>query len=324
MLISIIIPSYNAECFISATIESVIGQSHREWELIVADDGSTDGTVELVRKLASTDARIKFEAFENSGAASVGRNRGSQKISPNASYVLFLDHDDILEQDALKLLSETLEANPQSVAAYGLARYIDLEGRPIRAGEAESYVRNRIAIKDNRLVPVPLSDPLTFSALVYSNCICSPGQVMIRRSSYEAVGPWDPTVSPSTDRDMWMRLSLAGEVRFVDFLTFDHRQHHSNQSKNRALMQQGDMKLRKKWSQSTELSHTQRLDFIAGWKLWDRHLMSLRQEWALRDWRRGDVVGCLRNLIRSAVDFAYYFQQWGTGKPAGSLPRRVD
>lgn len=108
-LVSIIMPSYNAEKYIKRTIESVSSQSYQNWELLVIDDCSKDNTCEVVTGLASNDSRIRLIALdENSGAPAAPRNIGVGEAK--GGWVAFLDADDIWHpkklEVQLKLMAE--------------------------------------------------------------------------------------------------------------------------------------------------------------------------------------------------------------------------
>ena len=98
-LISIITPVYNVEKFIVETIESVLNQSHSNWELILVDDGSTDSSTEICKQYASKDERVKYFHKQNGGQASA-RNLGIKKAK--GEYVTFLDSDDLYCFDKLQ------------------------------------------------------------------------------------------------------------------------------------------------------------------------------------------------------------------------------
>lgn len=99
--VSVIIPAYNAAGYIERAVDSVLCQSHRELELIVVDDGSTDDTAEIVRRRIEQDGRASLLRGENTGPAAA-RNRGIEKVSADADYVMFLDADDHLAPDAVE------------------------------------------------------------------------------------------------------------------------------------------------------------------------------------------------------------------------------
>lgn len=99
-LVSIITPCFNSEKYISQAIQSVLNQTHQEWELLLVDDCSSDETFSIISNFASQDNRIKaFKLDENSGAG-VARNFAIQKASGN--YIAFLDADDLWKSEKLE------------------------------------------------------------------------------------------------------------------------------------------------------------------------------------------------------------------------------
>lgn len=99
--VSVIMPAYNAERFIEGSVKSVLGQSHEDLELIVIDDGSSDSTAEILRRMAAEDGRLRPVSVENGGPA-MARNRALELVSPAAEYVMFIDSDDGLAPDAVE------------------------------------------------------------------------------------------------------------------------------------------------------------------------------------------------------------------------------
>lgn len=91
-LVSVVIPAYNAESTIDDTLRSVRGQTHRELEIIVVDDGSTDRTTSVVKAHAAADGRVTLIAQENAGVAAA-RNAGWQ--SARSAFIAFVDADDL-------------------------------------------------------------------------------------------------------------------------------------------------------------------------------------------------------------------------------------
>ena len=96
MKISVIIPAYNVENYIEKCIESVINQTFRNIEIIVIDDGSTDGTTSIIRRYSKKDRRIVPIYKKNSGVSD-SRNIGIDKFT--GDYVFFLDSDDWIDED---------------------------------------------------------------------------------------------------------------------------------------------------------------------------------------------------------------------------------
>lgn len=106
--VSIIIPAYNVDKYIHRALESTIGQTYKNIEIAVVDDGSTDETLNIVKKYASKDSRIIVIHQENQGVSSA-RNNGLEAIS--GDYLLFLDSDDWLEKDTVELMLQLAEKN---------------------------------------------------------------------------------------------------------------------------------------------------------------------------------------------------------------------
>lgn len=92
-LVSIIMPAYNSEKFISESIESVIAQTYQNWELLITDDQSTDNTKKIVEQYCSTDTRVKFFVNKENGGAGVARNNSITHAK--GRYIAFLDSDDL-------------------------------------------------------------------------------------------------------------------------------------------------------------------------------------------------------------------------------------
>jgi glycosyltransferase involved in cell wall biosynthesis len=147
--ISIIIPAYNVERYLSQTLDSIIVQSITEWECIVVDDGSTDGTWRIIERYAAADGRIRGFSRPNRGAAEA-RNYGLSQMGPGTKYVIFMDSDDVYLPDALMTLHAAAEARPDLIGAHGIAEYIDSEGRPLHPGFFADFGRSRLGVQADR------------------------------------------------------------------------------------------------------------------------------------------------------------------------------
>ena len=112
--VAVIVPAYNVEAYVFRAIESVLGQTHRALELILVDDGSTDGTWDVIRRYAETDPRIKAVHQENRGV-SHARNTGLDAME--AELFLFLDADDWLEEDAVAYLLSLRAQYPDALVS---------------------------------------------------------------------------------------------------------------------------------------------------------------------------------------------------------------
>ena len=115
MKVSIIMPAYNSDKYISEAIESVINQTFSEWELIIVDDGSTDQTGKTADDYSHKDLRIKVFHQLNQGVSSA-RNSALEKVS--GDYVTFLDSDDIYHPERLKIMLDVLIKDPDCDAVF--------------------------------------------------------------------------------------------------------------------------------------------------------------------------------------------------------------
>ena len=106
--VSVIIPVYNTEKYVRQAVESIRRQTLKDIEIIIVNDGSTDGSMTILEELAAQDERIKLFSQENQGQ-SIARNFALQKVG--GKYLYFMDSDDYLENDALELCFEKAESN---------------------------------------------------------------------------------------------------------------------------------------------------------------------------------------------------------------------
>lgn len=191
--ISVIIPTYNRAHCVKDAIDSVLAQSFRDFELIVVDDGSTDGTSKVVSAYGD---RLKMIRQVNSGV-SAARNAGIE--ASHGKWVAFLDSDDTWEPDKLKVQAEDLRGNRGVVAHMvdGIicdvqTPYLSLfELRGLRDEFARKPFRER-ALCDVLMTPF------------FTSCW------MLRRKALEAAGFFDPSMKVFEDFDLLTRIALEG------------------------------------------------------------------------------------------------------------------
>lgn len=186
-LVSIITPVYNAERFISETIESVIKQTYTNWEMILVNDCSQDTSVEIVKNFAKTDKRIKLvNLVENSGAA-VARNTGIENAK--GKYIAFIDSDDCWSETKLAEQLTFMQTNQ-----YGFT-YTDLA----------LINENGEVLKDQ--VNVPAS--FTYTQLLKNTAIACSTVIIDRK----LVGDFRmPLVRKGQDTATWLMLMRERQV----------------------------------------------------------------------------------------------------------------
>lgn len=138
-LISVIIPVYNLEECLGATVESVMAQTHARLEIILVDDGSTDGSLEIMRGYAERDGRIKVVTKQNGGVSSA-RNAGLDVAT--GEYIGFIDGDDTVAADTYEYLLGTAVRYSADVVQCGVMK----DGEPVCAPTAELVIRDRHAL----------------------------------------------------------------------------------------------------------------------------------------------------------------------------------
>lgn len=183
-IVSVIIPAYNAEKTILATLESVQKQTLSDIELIVIDDGSTDRTVEITN--AVQDSRVKVFSYQNSGV-SVARNQGIQQAV--GDFISFIDADDSWTSDKLQLQLKALQKNPDAGVAYSWTTFVDEKGNVL-------YEQEPIFHEGN-----------VYPQLLVENFILNGSNVLIRRRFVEAVGEFYAPLKYAEDWEFYIRLA---------------------------------------------------------------------------------------------------------------------
>lgn len=192
LTISVVIPAYNAEKYITRTIESVLGQTHRADEIIVVDDGSADNTAEVVR--AFGDKVILIEQ-ENAGA-SVARNTGIE--AAKSKWIAFLDADDEWVAEKLQLQTEHLQRNAELV--WTTSNYFNCYCKPEHCrvisdqGQSESLLSGREYFEDY------------FDAYKIGTC-GHMAAMLIRKDALIEAGLFLAGQLRINDEDMWFRIA---------------------------------------------------------------------------------------------------------------------
>ena len=127
-MISIVTSAYNASKTIKTTIESVLSQTYKNWELIVVNDASSDNTSEIVLSYCKNDSRIKLINHETNQGAGLARRTGISNIS--GEYMTFLDSDDYLSPETLEVLLHFIEKYNVDIVAPGYV-IVDADGKII-------------------------------------------------------------------------------------------------------------------------------------------------------------------------------------------------
>jgi len=140
MKISVIVPCYNAEKYLPSMIESVLQQSYSKLELIIVNDGSTDGSLDIIQQYSLDDSRIKIINEPNSGKPSIARNKGIKVAT--GDIITFLDADDVYSPDRLQLMIDGFTEQPDSSIIIHDFNRMSEDGKVFSSGLIESEWKN--------------------------------------------------------------------------------------------------------------------------------------------------------------------------------------
>ena len=138
-LISVVIPVYNVENYVRESIDSVLAQTHKDLEVIIVDDGSTDKSGSIVDEYDGTDARIRILHTEN-GGLSAARNRGTEIAS--GEYIAYLDSDDIMHPRCLEMLYKAISVSDAEVSVCKAVTFNDGSSADEQLKKALKGVKN--------------------------------------------------------------------------------------------------------------------------------------------------------------------------------------
>ncbi len=189
--VSVIVPAFNKAEYTRRTIESVLAQTYPDIEIIVVDDGSTDGTAAL---LAGYGRRINYILKANGGACSA-RNEGIRRA--RGEYVAFLDCDDLYCTDKVQRCVDHLERNPGFGFVYTAVYFIDEADKTVGLYDHPKSREGWIA-----------------SHLILGNFICN-STVLVKRSVLQKAGFFDEKIFTPADWDMWLRLSEVAQAGYL-------------------------------------------------------------------------------------------------------------
>lgn len=197
MIVSVIIPTYNRSKIVESAIRSVLNQSYKDYEIIVIDDGSTDGTMEY---LESLHLPIKIISKQNGGVASA-RNAGIK--AAQGDYIAFLDSDDSWLPDKLKAQVDYLYTHPDMPLVY-TDEYIEVNGETLQDTRFQ-----RANVDDN------IKNNFLLAGFVQQTPIHT-SAVMVRKTVLDEVGYFNETLKIHEDSELWNRISKKYKFGYID------------------------------------------------------------------------------------------------------------
>ena len=190
MLISVVIPVFNAQEYIENTVDSVINQEYKNWELIIIDDCSTDDSLSIVETKYKSNKKIEIIKLErNSGGPAKPRNIGIK--NSNGDFIAFLDQDDIWDNDKLRICCNSICDNVDFI-------YHDMR----------VVAENDYSVKQKILPSRQLEQPVLIDLLINDNAILN-SSAMVRRSLLVKIGDINESkkMIASEDYNTWLRIA---------------------------------------------------------------------------------------------------------------------
>jgi len=234
--VSVVIPAYNEEKYIGEAIDSVLKQSFNDFEIVVVNDCSLDGTGEMVGKIGEKDGRVRLVDLDKNVGRAGAVNKGIE--AARGEYVAFLDADDMMGEDRLLKEVEFLDSHEDIDLVYcngevinedGSRRYIEAiefdEKEPLEILREASRKEETLGMKPARIL----------SQNVSNSCILG-GTVMVKRKVFEKV-ELDENLKNSEDYDLWFSIIGAGfHVGKIPIIGFYYRINPNQKSTNKEKM----------------------------------------------------------------------------------------
>lgn len=207
-MFSIIIPVYNVEAYLRDCLDSVLNQTFADWEAICVNDGSTDGSADILNEYAARESRMKVIAQPN-GGLSAARNAGIK--AAEGEYVLFLDSDDWLEENALEVMSANLDG--EDMLCFSGRRFFESDRASHDADQlkAQTYLSGMDYYNENAL----LARDFAFVCVVLR---CYKMEFLLRHSLKfkEGIFHEDNLFTP-------LACYYAGKVKVINECLYDYR-----------------------------------------------------------------------------------------------------
>jgi len=288
-LVSVIIPCHNYGCYVGEAIDSILGQTYPNWEVLVIDDGSSDDTRSIVEKYCKLDSRISYQ-YQDKQGVSVARNAGFARAA--GEYIQLLDADDLLAKRKFEVQLELFNKYPLGALVYGDAYAFNHQ---IKAG-AREFTKFTL-----RNPPISGGGTTMAMHMVYDNIflISSP---LFKKTMLEKLVGFNKSITAFEDWDFWYRAILVGEEFIYDNsqgTEFFVRAHGNNTTLNRHKMWKSKIEARSAimalLASMIKEKKSVQLDLQA---IWNRHDSLCYEELAKYNMLYGNIINGIRDTIR--------------------------
>ncbi|WP_428665801.1 glycosyltransferase [Reyranella sp.] len=208
--VTVVIPTYNAVRWLHETVDSILAQKFRDFELLVLDNASTDDTPAVIGRYS--DSRVDFRRNSTNLGFAGNVNRGCREA--RGEFIMVIGADDRLMPDFLTAAVDFLDAEPGVSMVHGPAAWIDAEGRRF-GGTAGGWAR---ITPGPRAMLGAFGDGFCFSTM------------LMRTAAIRATGPFDEAWREVVDLWLFMRMCLAGQIGYLDRVLCEYRVHDAAMS----------------------------------------------------------------------------------------------
>jgi cellulose synthase/poly-beta-1,6-N-acetylglucosamine synthase-like glycosyltransferase len=204
-LVSVALVVSNVDRFLAESIESILGQTFRDFEFIIVDFGSTDNSKSIISKYAAIDSRVKFHEIPHCGLAEA---RNAACSLAEGKYIAIMDADDVSVPERLSWQAEFMENHPEVGVVGGSVERIDATSRPLQVFQ------------------YPLENREIQSELLTHCVFCQP-TVLMRRDAFVRVGGYRGPFAPAEDYDLWLRIAESFQLANLVKVVLKYRIHSS-------------------------------------------------------------------------------------------------
>jgi glycosyltransferase involved in cell wall biosynthesis len=202
--VSVLLPLFNAERYLAEAVESILAQSFRDFELLVHDDGSTDGSLRILRDFSRSDPRVIVSSSPNQG---ITPTLNFLLRKAQAPYIARMDADDVAFPQRFERQVGYLDSHPDCVLVGGRIVLIDPEGRKLKVFQLPTSHAEIDA--ENLRGRMAIAHPV----------------VMMRATAIKKVGGYREGFTHAEDIDLWLRLAEVGRLANLDEVLLYYRQH---------------------------------------------------------------------------------------------------
>jgi glycosyltransferase involved in cell wall biosynthesis len=238
--VTVVMSVYNDEPYLAEAVESILGQTFKNFEFLIVDDGSTDKSSAILKKYAAKDKRIRLLSQKNRGLVA-SLNRSIKEAG--SEYIARQDADDKSAPNRLVKQIEFLKANPDVVIVGSSISVIDENGKSLHQ---HAVLLNDLELREELLVRSPFAH----------------GSVVFKRQAAIDAGLYNKASWPAEDYDFWLRLSDYGQLANFDACLYTYREHDQSISQKNLVLQHKKVKAIRElaWKEHSRLMPKKKID----------------------------------------------------------------